>query len=373
MTYFWLGVELVSMVAVEPLSWKHLLQAVLMVVTIAILVWQRKKLHPRTIVAIALMMLGSALGTIIATVRLGSELTWWLEMGPLLLYATAVVLLISLWYRRECRPRNSKLRSHLSSLRYARSRTTVTAGESRRGPLHSGSLCSPGRGEVFENVPPQTPDSDSLALHGRFADSETAADETGRVAIGVYQRPVLEGAVPNLMSVVAGHESEVTRGVRGQAERAAASDAIKAVVGSHPVFSVSPPDTIIHVEVASRWRDTWDNVLSYSDSEDDDECTVATSIEVPERIRRSASDDSARFAVHYIDGQDLHRPTRLLGIVEAASYTEAIHAVETEYTRMRCPPNWEFEIVEIAAEHDYPIESFEFDIDFPREAGSAGQ
>jgi hypothetical protein len=226
---------------------------------------------------------------------------------------------------------------------------------------------------VFENVPPQTPDSGSLALHGRFTDNEPTADETGRVAIGVYQRPVLEGAVPNLMSVVAGHESEVTRGVRAQAERTAAPDAIKIIVGSHPVFSVSPPDTIIHMEVASRWRDTWDNVLSYSDSEDDDECTAATTIEVPERIRRPTSDDSARFAVHYIDGQDLHRPTRLLGITEAGSYTEAVRAFETEYTRMRCPPNWEFEIVEITAEHDYPIESFEFDIDFPREAGSADQ
>jgi hypothetical protein len=219
----------------------------------------------------------------------------------------------------------------------------------------------------------QTPDSGSLALHGRFADSETAADETGRVALGVYRRPVLEGAVPNLMSVVAGHESEVARGVRAQAERAVASDAIKAVVGSHPVFSVSPPDTIIHMEVASRWRDTWDNVLSYSDSGDNDGCTVTTSIEVPGRIRRPTSDDSARFAVHYIDGQDLYRPTRLLGITEAASYTEAIRAVDTEYTRMRCPPNWEFEIVEIATEHDYPIESFEFNVDFPREAGSAAQ
>jgi hypothetical protein len=226
---------------------------------------------------------------------------------------------------------------------------------------------------MFENVSLQTPDSGSLALHGRFADSETAADETGRVAIGVYQRPVLEGTVPNLMSVVAGHESKVTQGVRSHAERAAASDAIKAIVGSHPVFSVTPPDTIIQMEVASRWCDTWDNVLSYSDSEDGDECTVTPSIEVPEKIRQPTGDGTTRFAVHYIDGQDLYLPTRLLGIAEAASYTEAIRAFETEYTRMRCPPNWEFEIVEIAAEHDYPIESFEFDIDFPREAGSAAQ
>jgi hypothetical protein len=226
---------------------------------------------------------------------------------------------------------------------------------------------------VFENVPSQTPDSGLLALHGRFADNDPTADETGRVAIGVYQRPVLEGAVPNLMSVVAGHESEVTQDVRSHAERAVASDAIKAVVGSHPVFSVSPPDTIIHMEVASRWRDTWDNVLAYSDSEDDDECTVAPSIEVPERIRRPTGNSTARFAVHYIDGQDLYRPTRLLGITEAGSYTEAVRAFETEYTRMRCPPNWEFEIVEIAAEYDYPIESFEFDIDFPREAGGPSQ
>jgi uncharacterized membrane protein YfcA len=89
------------MVVVEPLTWKHLLLVTMMAVTVAILAWQRKKLHPRTIVAITLMQLGAALGAIVATVRLGSELTWWLEMGPLLLYATAVVLLISLWYRRE--------------------------------------------------------------------------------------------------------------------------------------------------------------------------------------------------------------------------------------------------------------------------------
>lgn len=224
---------------------------------------------------------------------------------------------------------------------------------------------------MFEKVPTQTSDSGSLALHGRFTDNENNADETGRVAIGVYQWPVLEGVVPNLMSVVVGHESEVTQGVRSQAERAAASDAIKALVGSHPVFSVTPPDTIIHMEVASRWRDTWDNVLSYSDSEDDDECTVTTDIEVPEKICRPTGDGTARFAVHYIDGQDLYQPTRLLGIVEATSYTEAIHAFETEYTRLRCPPNWEFEVIEIATEHDYPIESFEFEIDFPREAGDA--
>jgi hypothetical protein len=226
---------------------------------------------------------------------------------------------------------------------------------------------------VFENVPTQTSDSGSLALHGRFADNENNADETGRVAIGVYQRPVLEGAVPNLMSVVAGHESEVTQGVRSHAEHAAASDAIKALVGSHPVFSVSPPDTVIHLEIASRWRDTWDSVLAYSQSEDGDGCTVATNIDVPEEIRGPTVDGSARFAVHYIDGQDLYRPTRLLGIVDATSYTEAIHAFETEYTPLCCPPNWEFEVIEIATEHDYPIESFDFDIDFPREAGNAAQ
>ena len=89
------------MVVVEPLTWKHLLLVVMMAVTVAILAWQRKKLHPRTIIAIGLMLLGSALGAIIATVRLGSELTWWLELGPLLLYAAAVVLLVSLWYRRK--------------------------------------------------------------------------------------------------------------------------------------------------------------------------------------------------------------------------------------------------------------------------------
>ena len=228
-----------------------------------------------------------------------------------------------------------------------------------------------GRSEVFENVPTQTSEFGSLALHGRFADTENTTNETGRVALGVYQRPVLKGAVPNLMSVVAGHGSEVAEGVRSQAARAAEADEIKALVGSHPVFSVSPPDTIIHLEIASRWRNTWDSVLSYSDFENEERCTVATNIEMPETIRRQTGDGSARFAVHYIDGQDLYQPTRLLGTVEASSYTDAIHAFETEYTRMRCPPNWEFEIVEIAAEHDYPIESFEFDIDFPREAGDA--
>ena len=226
-----------------------------------------------------------------------------------------------------------------------------------------------GRGEMFENTATQTSESGSFALHGRFRDDGNNADETGRVAIGVYQLPELEGAVPNLASVGVDHESDTSQSVRSQAARTADADDITALLGSHPVFSVNPPDTIIHIEIASRWCDTWDSVLSYSQSEDD-ECTVATDIEVPETIRRPTGDGSSRFAVHYIDGQDLYRPTRLLGIVEATSYTDAIHELETEYTRMRCPPNWKFEIVEIAAEHDYPIESFDFDIDFPREAGN---
>ena len=223
---------------------------------------------------------------------------------------------------------------------------------------------------MSEDTPIQTSEPGSFALHGRFSNDGNNADETGRVAIGVYQLPELEGAVPNLASVGAGRGNEATQSVRSQTARTADADDITALLGSHPVFSVSPPDTIIHIETASRWCDTWDSVLSYSQSEDN-ECTVAADIEVPETIRRPTGDGSARFAVHYIDGQDLHRPTRLLGIVEASSYTDAIHAFESEYTRMRCPPNWEFEIVEIAAEHDYPIDSFEFDIDFPREAGDA--
>ena len=60
---------------------------------------------------------------------------------------------------------------------------------------------------------------------------------------------------------------------------------------------------------------------------------------------------------------DFHQPTRFLDIVESPSYTDAIYAFETEYTRMCCPPNREFAIVGIAAEHDYLIESFKFDID----------
>ena len=223
---------------------------------------------------------------------------------------------------------------------------------------------------MFENTATQTSESDSFALHGRFSDSSNIVDKTDRVAIGVYQLPELEGAVPNLASVGVNHGNETTQSVRSQTERTADADDITALLGSHPVFSVNPPDTIIHIETASRWCNTWDNVLSYSQSGDRDECTVATDIEVPETIRRPTSDGSSRFAVHYIDGQNLYQPTRLFGIVEATSYTDAIHAFETEYTRIRCPPNWKFEIVEIAAEHDYPIDSFDFDIDFPREAGN---
>lgn len=101
MRYFWVGLELVTMVVVEPLSWKHFLQVVLIAATVAILVWKREKLHPQFIIAMALLMLGSALGTITATVRLGPEIAWLLEVGLLLLYAAALVMFIFLWYHNR--------------------------------------------------------------------------------------------------------------------------------------------------------------------------------------------------------------------------------------------------------------------------------
>ena len=82
---------------VEPLSWKHFLQVVLIAVTVAIVVWYREKMHPWFIVAMGLMMLGSALSTVTETFRLNPELHWWLEIVPLVLYAAALALSISLW------------------------------------------------------------------------------------------------------------------------------------------------------------------------------------------------------------------------------------------------------------------------------------
>jgi Ca2+/Na+ antiporter len=89
------------MMVVEPLSWKHFLQAVLIAVTVAILVWHREKMHPRFIAAMGLMMLGSILSTVTAIFRLDPELPWWLEIVPLVLYVAALVLFISLWYHNE--------------------------------------------------------------------------------------------------------------------------------------------------------------------------------------------------------------------------------------------------------------------------------
>jgi hypothetical protein len=89
------------MVVVEPLNWKHLLQAVMIAVTIGLLVWQRKKLHPRFITGMALMMLGIALTTVTETVHFGAELVWWLDIGPLVLYAAGLVIFASMWYHGQ--------------------------------------------------------------------------------------------------------------------------------------------------------------------------------------------------------------------------------------------------------------------------------
>ncbi|EMA56292.1 hypothetical protein [Halococcus thailandensis] len=86
---------------VEPLGWKHLLQAVLIAATIVIIVWYREKMHPWFIVAMGLMMFGSALSTVFTTLHPDPVLTWWLEMVPLVLYLAAVVIAISLWYHNR--------------------------------------------------------------------------------------------------------------------------------------------------------------------------------------------------------------------------------------------------------------------------------
>lgn len=46
---------------VEPIGWKHLLGVALILVTIAIVIARRDQFHPRMMVAIGLMMLGSTL------------------------------------------------------------------------------------------------------------------------------------------------------------------------------------------------------------------------------------------------------------------------------------------------------------------------
>ena len=89
------------MVVVEPLTLKHLLLVVMVAATVAILAWHRKKLHPWFITGMALTMLGLALTAVTATVRFGSEPVWWLDIGPLVLYAAGLAMFASMWYHGQ--------------------------------------------------------------------------------------------------------------------------------------------------------------------------------------------------------------------------------------------------------------------------------
>ena len=82
----------------EPLTWKHLLQVVLIAATIALIVWYRERMHPWFIVAMGLVTFDSVFATVSETLRLDPVLPWWLEIVPIIVNIAAVVIFASLWY-----------------------------------------------------------------------------------------------------------------------------------------------------------------------------------------------------------------------------------------------------------------------------------
>lgn len=194
----------------------------------------------------------------------------------------------------------------------------------------------------------ETPNSnDCIAVHGHFDDEP---EESSRVAFGVYDWPVLTDGVPTHLRQVMGNTDPVTQSLRSQSQRASTAESLAVLVNSHPVWSVDVPDTIIQLEVASRWRDTWETILEYTG----DSPSPQPTLNGP-----TTTSTQSQFAIHYIDGQDLHIPTKILDITTAPSYSEAIHTVSDTFTEFRTPPNWEFEIVEIADQHRYDSSSLE--------------
>jgi uncharacterized membrane protein len=100
MRYILLGVEPAIMIA-ESLSWKHLLQVVLIAATIALIVWNHEKMHPWSIVGIGCLMLGSALSALFEILHLESEVSWWLDIAPLILYLAALAIFLTLLYHDQ--------------------------------------------------------------------------------------------------------------------------------------------------------------------------------------------------------------------------------------------------------------------------------
>jgi hypothetical protein len=220
------------------------------------------------------------------------------------------------------------------------------------------------RGEVFEKMVNNS-DSGHLAIHGRFDEDSFHREEPGRVAYGVYRRSSRDNSGLVSLCPMADDETICEEiHIRARTDLTLPAGELKEILTGHPVWSVTLPDTIIHVEARSVWCDTWNAVLSYSDAGfPDGTVGLRDDVAVP------SVSNNRQFAIHFFDGQDLHHPVKLLGIVDASSHVEAHQKFADKYTQIRCPPRWHFASIEIATQHEYDIESFDFDITLPREAG----
>lgn len=98
--YILLGVEPATMIT-EPLTWKHLLQVVLIAAMIALIVWNHEKMHPWSIVGIGCLTLGSTLSAIFEILHLEPVVPWWLDITPLILYLTSVAIFLTLLYHDQ--------------------------------------------------------------------------------------------------------------------------------------------------------------------------------------------------------------------------------------------------------------------------------
>lgn len=203
-----------------------------------------------------------------------------------------------------------------------------------------------------------SPTTNLTGLHGHFNEIDDKTDE--RVAFGVYQNPALTDPVANHMRQALGDNSALMDDIRRTADHDTSADDIETLANSHPVWAVEVPDTIIHLELNSIWRDSWDTILNHEIKTVENGHDRVSDVHVKDELTGPPVTGESRFAFHYIDGQDMHLKTKLLGMTTASSYEEVIREFTDEYTPFRCPGNWEFEIVEIAAEHEYDSNTFDF-------------
>lgn len=204
--------------------------------------------------------------------------------------------------------------------------------------------------------------TDTICVHGVYADH---LDQTGREVVGVTSLPLADDMSTTAMEAVMGPNSDVVNAVKPQSPEYPGTHAVDfdndpeedlrylatAVYETHPIYSKDRPfNELILINPGETARHRWDHYATADDWDEAVEWTVPDDELTGDR----------RFAVHYVHGQDLHIPLRLLAIVEAATIRGAVRkAWDSDahgYTQRAMHPNWKVDVVEITAERRFSVE-----------------